>query len=181
MNENDQKTMFSSDSDEWCTPNNLFEYIQSMFGVKFTLDPATDGKNSKCAKFFTAEQDGLQQSWQGEYVFVNPPYSHVDKWVKKAYDEVELTKTLNLVTGQHDVQTYVCLLIPARTDTKWAYEYVRNAAMVKFIKGRVKFDNGQAKRNSAPFPSMLVVFDSDSTATNNPYVGWVDIPSKDRQ
>lgn len=47
------------------------------------------------------------------------------------------------------------MLIPARTDTRWFHEYIYNKAEVRFIKGRVKF--GEAK-NSAPFPSMIVVF-----------------------
>lgn len=47
-------------------------------------------------------------------------------------------------------------LIPARTDTKWFHDIVLpNAAEIRFVKGRLKF--GDAK-NSAPFPSMIVVF-----------------------
>jgi hypothetical protein len=33
------------------------------------------------------------------------------------------------------------------------------ADLIQFVKGRVKFENGSAKNNSAPFPSMIVVFD----------------------
>ena len=47
------------------------------------------------------------------------------------------------------------MLIPARTDTKYFHNYILNRTEVRFIKGRLKF--GESK-NSAPFPSMLVVF-----------------------
>lgn len=49
------------------------------------------------------------------------------------------------------------MLIPARTDTKWFYEYIyrKENVKVKFIKGRLKFGTAQ---NAAPFPSMLVLF-----------------------
>lgn len=47
------------------------------------------------------------------------------------------------------------MLLPARTDTKWFHEYVYNKAEIRFIKGRLKFGNAQ---NSAPFPSMIVIF-----------------------
>ena len=50
---------------------------------------------------------------------------------------------------------YIVMLLPARTDTKWFHDYILGKAEVRFIKGRLKF--GGAK-NSAPFPSMVVVF-----------------------
>jgi site-specific DNA-methyltransferase (adenine-specific) len=48
----------------------------------------------------------------------------------------------------------VCLL-PARTDTARFLDYIYNKAEVRFLRGRVKFGGG---KNSAPFPSMIVVF-----------------------
>lgn len=55
--------LFSSNSDEWETPNDVFKQLDAEFG--FTLDPCSDGKNSKCRKFFTKAEDGLKQSWGG--------------------------------------------------------------------------------------------------------------------
>ena len=50
------------------------------------------------------------------------------------------------------------MLIPARTDTRAFHEYIYHKAEIRFIRGRLKF--GSAK-NSAPFPSMVVVFGGD--------------------
>ena len=50
---------------------------------------------------------------------------------------------------------YIVMLLPARTDTIWFHEYINGKAEIRFIRGRLKF--GKAK-NSAPFPSMVVVF-----------------------
>lgn len=47
------------------------------------------------------------------------------------------------------------MLIPARTDTKRFHDYIYGKAEVRFIKGRLKFGGCE---NSAPFPSMVVVF-----------------------
>ena len=47
------------------------------------------------------------------------------------------------------------MLIPARTDTKAFHEYIYGKAELRFVRGRLKF--GGCK-NSAPFPSMVVVF-----------------------
>lgn len=78
-------------------------------------------------------------------MFCNPPYSVIDEWVRKAYEE------------SFKPATCVVLLIPARTDTKWFHDYILNRAEVRFIRGRLRF--GESK-NSAPFPSMLVIFRS---------------------
>lgn len=47
------------------------------------------------------------------------------------------------------------MLIPSRTDTRWFHEWIYGKAEIRFIKGRLKFGNA---KNSAPFPSMIVVF-----------------------
>ena len=43
----------------------------------FTVDVAAAPHNTKCERFYTAEQDGLAQSWAGETVWCNPPYSSI--------------------------------------------------------------------------------------------------------
>jgi site-specific DNA-methyltransferase (adenine-specific) len=76
---------------------------------------------------------------------MNPPYGReIGKWVKRAYEQVKDEKC-DLV---------VCLL-PARTDTRWFHDYIYNKAEIRFIKGRLKFGDS---KNSAPFPSMIVIF-----------------------
>lgn len=52
----------------------------------------------------------------------------------------------------------VVMLLPARTDTKWFHDYIYNQAEIRFVRGRLKFGESQ---NSAPFPSMVVVFRSE--------------------
>ena len=138
-----EKVMFSSNSEEWATPQDLFNDLNNEF--KFTLDPCASAENAKCEKYYTKEQDGLIQSWKNEVVFCNPPYGRkIYKWVKKCYEE-----------GQ-DPNTTVVMLIPARTDTKYFHEFIyHKASEIRFIKGRLKFGNST---NSAPFPSMIVVF-----------------------
>lgn len=137
----DLKALFSSKSDEWTTPTDLFNKLDDEFG--FTLDPCATEENAKCAKFYTIADDGLSQKWEGEKVFCNPPYSKIKDWVAKAFYETRNDNTL------------VVLLIPSRTDTKYYHDYIYNRAEVRFIKGRLRFGDS---KNSAPFPSMLVIF-----------------------
>ena len=132
--------MFSSKSDIWATPNDFFNSLNAEFN--FTLDPCALPENAKCKKFYTPEQNGLNQDWSGEIVFCNPPYSEVSKWVEKAYKEAK--------RGAKTV-----MLIPSRTDTKWFHEFIYKKHEIRFVKGRLKFSD---QKNSAPFPSMVVVF-----------------------
>jgi site-specific DNA-methyltransferase (adenine-specific) len=89
---------------------------------------------------------------------MNPPYGRAIKdWIKKAYEE-----------GQKN-DTTVVALIPARTDTRYWHDYVMKSDAVYFIRGRLKFGNGE---NSAPFPSAVVVF--RSTNHNFPKIGVME-------
>ena len=135
--------MFSSKTDLWSTPNDFFDKLNDEF--HFTLDPCSTHENAKCYKHFTEEENGLLQDWGNEVVFCNPPYGRqIKDWVKKAYEE-----------SQKD-NTKVVMLIPARTDTIYFHEYIYHKAEIRFIKGRLKFGNA---KNSAPFPSMVVIFE----------------------
>lgn len=150
------EVMFSSVSNEWETPQDFYEKLNDEFG--FTLDPCCQEYNHKCEKYYTSADDGFNKSWEGETVFCNPPYGReIGKWVKKCYEEAK------------NDNTTVVMLIPSRTDTKWFHDYIYNQENVeiRFIKGRLKFINrllpswnseGNFKLQSAPFPSMVVVF-----------------------
>jgi len=132
------KGLFTSKTDEWETPQELFDELNEEFN--FTLDPCATKENAKCDKFYTKKENGLIQDWSGERVFMNPPYGRViGKWVKKA--------------SESKAEIVVCLL-PARTDTKWFHDYIYHKAEIRFLKGRIKFGGG---KNSAPFPSMIVI------------------------
>jgi len=135
--------MFSSISDEWSTPDDLFAQLDQEF--HFTLDPCATQANAKCARYFTKEQDGLSQDWSSETVFMNPPHSGIKRWLRKAWEE-----------SQKPGITVVCL-IPARTDTKYWWDYVMQVWPhgIRFIRGRLKFGGS---KNSATFPSAVVIF-----------------------
>ena len=131
--------LFTSNTPEWATPQAFFDKLNLEFN--FTLDPCATKENAKCKKFYTKEDNGLVQSWDNENVFCNLPYGRVLKdWVKKASE----------VRGG-----VVVMLIPARTDTKYFHEYIYGKSEIRFIKGRLKFGDS---KNSAPFPSMIVIF-----------------------
>lgn len=119
---------FSSLTDHWSTPESVYQKLYQEF--HFDDDPCPlNGAG------------GLCREW-GWSTFCNPPYSEISTWVQKAYNEAKTGKT-------------IVLLVPSRTDTKWWHEYIMKAKEIRFIKGRLKFGGS---KNSAPFPSAVIVF-----------------------
>lgn len=137
------KVMFSSETDLWATPQEFFDNLNVEFN--FTLDPCATSDNAKCNKYYTVAENGLEQNWQGEKVFCNPPYGRdIKDWVKKCYEE------------SLKPNTEVVMLIPSRTDNTYFHKFIYHKAKeIRFVKGRLKFGNSN---NSAPFPSMVVVY-----------------------
>ena len=134
------KGMMSSNTDMWETPQDLFDAYNSVYD--FDVDVCAVPSNAKCERYFTPEVDGLKQDWNGT-CWMNPPYGRqIGKWVRKAYEE---SKNGSVI---------VCLL-PARTDTAWFHDYCMRGK-IEFLRGRLKFGGS---KNSAPFPSCVVIFD----------------------
>ena len=135
------KAMYSSETPEWSTPQYLFDELKKEFGLH--IDCCATKENAKCNLYWDKESDGLSQDWDNHHIWMNPPYGReIGKWVKKASE----------IKGKHGM--VVCLL-PARTDTKWFHDYIYNKSEIRFIKGRLKFGDS---KNSAPFPSMIVIY-----------------------
>lgn len=131
------KALYSSDNEVWETPQDLFNILDSEF--HFDIDVCATAENAKCANFFSPLDNGLSQDWYG-VCWMNPPYGKkIGSWMKKAME----------------AKTTVVCLVPARTDTKWWHEYAMKAKEIRFIKGRLKFGHS---KNSAPFPSAVIVF-----------------------
>ena len=127
------------------TPKYLFDKISSIFN--FSLDVCALPENAKCENYYTAKDDGLSKPWGGG-VWCNPPYGReISSWVKKAYEE-----------SQKEYNSFVLMLLPARTDTKWWWDWVQGKATLFFIKGRVKFGDHNV---GAPFPSVLALYMKD--------------------
>ena len=130
---------FSSATDMWATPQDFFNKYNAIYNFEIDVCAITD--NAKCKKYFSPEDNGLMQEWRG-VCWMNPPYGRgIGEWMRKAY---ESSKQGAIV---------VCL-VPARTDTAWWHDYAMKGN-IEFIRGRLKFGGS---KNSAPFPSAVVVF-----------------------
>ncbi len=123
------RVLFSSQTPSHATPRAFYAELDAEFGFDFDPCPLNDA----------SIWDGCAMSWAGKRVFCNPPYGRgVDRWLAKAREA--------------DVAVY---LLPARTDTAWFHDYALSADEIRFVRGRLKFG---AATNSAPFPSVILVY-----------------------
>jgi len=127
---------------DWRTPKSLFEELNKEFG--FDCDPCLIARDNSIHL-----RDMLGSDW-GNRCFVNPPYQKLKEWTAKAKTEFHKGKL-------------VVLLIPSRTDTAWWHEDVMESQEIRFLRGRLKFDD---IKTPAPFPSCLVIFDPKRVLRN---------------
>lgn len=138
-NRNGLSVHFSSDRNDWSTPDDLFAELDDIF--HFDLDACATNANAKCDRFYTPEQDCLRLPWTGT-VWMNPPYGReIGAFMRKAFHE------------SHKGATVVCL-VPSRTDTAWWHDYAKQGQVI-FLRGRLRFGGATT---SAPFPSAIVIF-----------------------
>lgn len=150
------KSLFSSNKEEYKTPQCLFELLHKEF--QFTLDAAASQTNTKCSQFYAREDDALAQDWPG-HVWCNPPYGrNISRWVEKGYMESRKGST-------------VVMLLPSRTDTLWWHKWVMKAKEIRFLNQRLTFEG---TNNKSPMPCSIIVFTSGN---HKPIIGTVDIKS----
>lgn len=138
-----QKSMVSSKTNEWETPQWLFNELDMEFN--FTLDPCSTHNNKKCKKYYTIEDNGIMQDWSNDIVFMNPPYGgQTRKWIEHAY--------LQSLKGA----LVVCLIVSS-TDRSYWHDYIFPfAAQIRWIRGRIKFGDAIS---TAPFANAIIIFD----------------------
>ncbi|AWQ42460.1 phage N-6-adenine-methyltransferase [Enterobacter hormaechei] len=118
--------------DLWRTPPALFAALDAEFC--FQLDAAAAPHNALCRNFITAEQNTLETPWADYlsipgYVWLNPPYSDIMPFIKKA-------------AAESANQIGTVMLVPADTSVGWFREATQTASEVRFITaGRLAFIN----------------------------------------
>lgn len=128
-----------------------------------SLCPCGGAHNTKLERFYSIEDDGLQQSWAGETVWCNPPYSNIGPWVAKAWEE-------------HEQARAIVMLLPAnRTEQVWWQEMVEpyrdqpgSLLRVRFLKGRLRFiARGKTEvgpNERPPFGCCLLIWNEPAAA-----------------
>lgn len=150
----------SQEVDDRGTDPEFFAKMEARF--RFTIDVAAAPHNAKCERYYDREADGLVQSWAGERVWCNPPYSDIRAWVAKAWWEFE-----------HNGAELVVMLLPAnRTEQGWWQDLVepyRDRGLVlrvEFLRGRMRFiqagRTGIGPNERPPFGCCLLIWSRET-------------------
>lgn len=126
MNKAQTHQTIVGENDLWETPPDILEEAMEKYNIYPTLDVCATDSNSKCKHHFTPKDNSLEKDWELDF-FMNPPYSEINLWMQKAYEQ---HKKFN-VNG-------LCLVF-AKTSTKWWHNWVEGKAEVRFQKGRIRF------------------------------------------
>ncbi|WP_313390120.1 phage N-6-adenine-methyltransferase [Leclercia sp.] len=172
--------------DQWRTPDNIFWGINSMFGP-FVLDLFSDGENSKCEAYYTAEDNALAQDWSARVTelngaaFANPPYSrasmHEDEYI------TGMRYIMQHASAMRDKGGRFVFLIKAATSEVW---WPEDADHVAFIRGRIGFDlpmwfvpkNEKQVPSGAFFAGAVVVFDKTWRGQAMSYISRKDLEAR---
>lgn len=140
--------------DDRATAPEVFGPLHERF--RFTLDVAALPHNAKLERYFTPEQDGLAQSWAGERVWCNPPYSSIEPWIVKAWESAAELVVM-LLPANRTEQGFWQRHIEPRRD-------VPGGVRVEFLAGRMRFINAGADRigpnERPPFGVCLVIWNA---------------------
>lgn len=113
-------------NDLWETPPDRLRNFIIKHDVNPKIDVCASIQNKKFPKYFDFNDNALDKEWNEDF-FMNPPYSEINIWIKKAYEQHK----------KHNVNALV--LIFAKTGVKWWHEYVEGKAEVHFQRGRIRF------------------------------------------
>lgn len=143
---------YNGNGRNWETPPEVFQPLDREF--RFTLDPCCTSATAKCPTYFTEAENGLEQSWLGHRVFMNPPYgAEIYAWTRKA--RLEAAAGGRVIVG----------LLPASTDLAWWHDDVLGHAEIRFMRGRPRFMTGGPYRASGFFASIITIWRGDPVAS----------------
>lgn len=165
--------------DQWCTPDNIFWGINAMFGP-LVLDLFTDGENTKCPDFYTAEDNALAQDWSARLeelhgaAYGNPPYSRASQHEGEYITGMRYI--MQHASAMRDKGGRYVFLIKAATSEVW---WPEDADHISFIRGRVGFDlpkwfipkNEKQVPSGAFFAGAIAVFDKN---WRGPAISYID-------
>ena len=172
--------------DQWRTPENIFWGINAMFGP-LVLDLFSDGENSKCEAYYTAEDNALTKDWSARLeelngaAFGNPPYSrasqHEEQYITGMRYIMQHASAMREKGGR-----YVFLIKAATSEVWWP----EDADHIAFIRGRIGFDlptwfvpkDEKQVPSGAFFAGAVAVFDKNWRGPAMSYVSRKELEAR---
>jgi hypothetical protein len=133
-------------NDKWKTPFYLYQKLNQEF-LFDDFDPCPlDWKEG--------DPDGLIIEWAAT-TFVNPPFSGLENWLKKAHNEWLKGKT-------------IVMIIPPKTHLQSFHDVVlKNPVEIRFIKGKINFEQEGRAVSVNPYASILLIWRKERLLQKN--------------
>ena len=144
----------NSGNNEWYTPAKYIDLAREVMGG-IDCDPATSeiaNQTVKAKTIFTAEDDGLAQTWRGR-VWMNPPYA------QPLMSDFAEAVSAKFESGEIE---QACILVNNATETQWFQRMVSVANAVCFPKSRIKFLDSQGGKPGAPLQGQAIIYMGDN-------------------
>lgn len=145
-------------TNEWYTPPEWIELVYEVLGDPVGLDPCCNphgSPNIRAKEYYRVMDNGLNQSWKAETLFMNPPYDSTGAWIQKLQKSYET----------RDVGSAIAL-VPVKTDTAWWHSIASDVTAWCAVKSRIKFlDYNREIQDSGRSPSAFVLMSRDKDIT----------------
>lgn len=144
----------NSGENEWYTPPHVLDVARRVLG-DIALDPAScevAQQNVQAHRFYSVKENGLEQEWYADSVWMNPPYGQplikefVEKFVHE-YHEGHFNKA--------------CVLVNNGTETVWFQNLASQADAICFIRGRLKFLDSTGSPANTPLQGQALLYFGD--------------------
>ena len=146
----------NSGNNEWYTPPEIIEAARAVMGG-IDLDPASSeiaNRTVRAARFFTEQDNGLEQNWQGR-VWLNPPYAQP---AIRFFAEKLIDSLANIDAA--------IVLVNNATETRWFQHMASRADGICFFSGRVRFLDPYGNPG-APLQGQAALYFGDSLGKFN--------------
>jgi hypothetical protein len=151
-NKKNEQGITQDNSAEIYTPKSLIQKVRHYYGGHIELDPASCSLANKVVRahrYFSREENGLEQPWEANKIFINPPYGDMNLWTTKIIDE---SKSLYEMREKE-----IFVLVPVR-EAKWYEQLLPVATAALMPHKKTLFWTSDRERVSIRDPVTLLYF-----------------------
>ena len=138
---------------EWYTPPHIVKLVKQCLG-QIELDPSSckeANEEIQAQRYFTIDDNALDQSWDSKTLFMNPPYSKGD-----------VTRFTNKFLYELPCIDQAIVLVASFPETKWCQSLLVKCSALCFIKGRVGFINSNKGITDMPRWGNVIFYFGDN-------------------
>ena len=150
-------------SNEWYTPLTVIKAVRDVLG-SIELDPAScevANRTVGALRYFTKEDNGLQQAWLARTLFVNPPYSYegTKRGMEFGKRQVSIMKLwIEKLIAEYGAGNVIEAILLTKADPKQVWFRLLWDYTICFSQERIFFNRPERKPETHQFGTVFVYF-----------------------